>query len=196
MRIQDKRATKVVEQAEGREVQYDPADMTTKGKVCGEECQILIDTGSDISLISAAFGQKLGNRIRKESSTFQEIQTVNGDYARITGKTRVNLRLGTHSWKIEAHIIEGIVFDLVLGRDELEKQFKGMDFLKHTLVLKDRPHQAAVRSISEGNLGREIGILVEELDLEPNKSVKTKIEIKEGHGGKMELRGLQNLLKF
>ena len=89
----------------------------------------LVDTGACISTISAQFWrEQLQPDFPKfNTSNLTQIKTVSGDALNILGQLEIPCIIGDNNFTLQAYITEGVTFDIILGRDFLQKHKAKID---------------------------------------------------------------------
>ncbi len=109
--------------------------LVATGKIQGQECQITIDTGSNVSIVSP-------NLLRRSKSTVKvqavenSLRTVTGATAPIQGKGQFQISLGTHEVLHDFWIAE-ITDDCILGLDFMVKHDCLVDLKDGVLHMKE-----------------------------------------------------------
>lgn len=104
----------------------------------------LIDSGSDLSIISFELFEKLG--LSSTLKPYSQATSVTGQTLDIKGCTYLQFYLGTRKFKHEFVVINHIVQNAIIGSDFLDKYGARLDFASRTLslgkmvvLLNDRP---------------------------------------------------------
>ena len=69
--------------------------LSTPGTVAGRECQLTVDTGSNITLVRSDVLQRPGPEVTVQAVA-SRLQTVTGETAPILGTCRVQLAVGSY----------------------------------------------------------------------------------------------------
>ena len=91
------------------------------GEVAGFPCQILLDTGSPISIVSKRFVKKIGMDNKIVGAKPCVLKGVSGGAVPMESKVLVNVALGNSARKVKVWIAE-MEDDVILGMDFLKSQ--------------------------------------------------------------------------
>ena len=94
------------------------------------EFQCLVDTGAAITAVSAYVWNKYLRQAYPslDSSDSGSITSVNGDRLDSLGKTTMRFEIQSEEFPFEAHVIENLTYDIILGRDFLQTFYSKIDF--------------------------------------------------------------------
>ena len=115
-----------------------PHDLSIQGEAAGLTVQFLIDTGAAISVVSAEFLHRtpLGSTFPLEPGKLHAVKTVSGEQLPVQGKVTLPLIIENAQYSCEAHVIENLGYDFVLGRDFLRQNNAVIDLGGDTLRLQ------------------------------------------------------------
>ena len=103
------------------------------------ETLALVDTGACISTISAQFwNQKLRQLCSMEDAKhLKQINTVSGHSLNILGRVSLPCKIQDNLYDLVAYVVEGIQFDIILGRDFLSQYKTRIDFNRNTIIFEE-----------------------------------------------------------
>src|SRR5438128_75389 len=117
-----------------------------KAHVCNEDIEALVDTGSEMTLISQRFFDRIKKRLAQlkvpismESS--YQVKGILGKAEDTKGEiTNLPVQLKKHGiiWNINASIVETTTADLLIGKNTLDIYESNVDFGKKTLKLTNK----------------------------------------------------------
>ena len=106
--------------------------------ILGSPVDLLVDSGACISVIDAAFLDKVFSEKHSPiiiPSTYPAVGTVNGEHVPTIGKINTTLSFHGRKFPCEFHVIENMPHNAVLGRDFLVANGANSNFAKGTLKL-------------------------------------------------------------
>jgi len=122
----------------------------------GDTAMTLLDTGSDVSVISAALVRRKRLTLMPLTSDDPELRTADGRTLHCIGAVWLHYKLGTQRFADRILVIEGLQFELIWGLDFIKSRVKSIDVQEQTLVWlpksvmesnKEMSKQAAVAAI-------------------------------------------------
>ncbi len=109
-----------------------------KGVIEGVEVQMLVDSGSSVSLMSADFRMSIPTlRTRPLRKDYVSAHAVNGQMLDTLGTITVTFQLGTGSWQHVFHVLRETTQTVLLGWDFLLKNHALLDLSHAKLQLWD-----------------------------------------------------------
>lgn len=109
-----------------------------KGVIEGMEVQMLVDSGSSVSLMSADFRMSIPTlRNRPLRKDYVSAHAVNGQMLDTLGTITVTFQLGTESWQHVFHVLRETTQTVLLGWDFLLKNHALLDLSNAKLQLWD-----------------------------------------------------------
>ena len=109
-----------------------------RGNIEGTEMNILVDSGSTDSYISADFRMSVpALRKRPLNADFIAARAVNGQMLDTLGTITATLHLGNESWQHVFHVLRGSTQAALLGLDFLIANHALLDFARGRLLLWD-----------------------------------------------------------
>ncbi|KAL9979865.1 hypothetical protein ACROYT_G017589 [Oculina patagonica] len=117
----------------------------------GHEFPSLVDTGAAVTAVNVNVWNKyLKNTHSNLSSSNSEIvTTVNGCPLKLLGKALVKFVIHSEVFIFEAHVIEGLNYDIILGRDFLQKFSSKIDFDKAKIEFSQQEDPLPFHDIKE-----------------------------------------------
>ena len=104
--------------------------LTFTGRVAKYETEIIVDSGSGISIISFDLFSLINKYARSPldiSSNSILAKTPTGEYLDIVGTTTVELDLGESNWYVDCHVVKNFNYAFLLGTDFLIKTSSRID---------------------------------------------------------------------
>ena len=123
-------------------------DMLIKTSLGGAQAEILIDTGSQVTIIGKTFWEKLSQKGQCYSAQYETIIGVGGNRFQVIGTTVLETIFDGREIPIEYHILAGTNFDAILGRDFLNKYVETMNWSCGQMILKCDMVEKTVKSKS------------------------------------------------
>ena len=111
----------------GWTVAFDKEDMVVWATVNNIPVEILVDTGSSVTLVSETLLANLPAVEIVEPGVTQIIG-INDTARPVTGAVYLELRMGQYILPIKAHVIETMKHGIVLGRDTFDKHLSHIDY--------------------------------------------------------------------
>ncbi len=109
--------------------------LVAEGTVEGNRCRIIVDTGSNISIVRTDVLRQGGSRVNLQPVS-SHLRTVTGATTPIQGKGHLRLRVGTFEGTVDMWVAD-ITDDCILGLDFLEQNGCQVDLMKGTLHIGD-----------------------------------------------------------
>ena len=117
--------------------------MTCKAQVAGWKVEVILDSGSSISIISKKFMESIGRRIEKVSG--RKITGIHGERRPSLGiVTQVPIKLEEIVVAVDMEVIDAAGYALILGTDWLRKAHAIIDYQECKLILKDERRTAQI----------------------------------------------------
>ena len=117
--------------------------MTCKAQVARWKVEVILDSGSSISIISKNFMESIGRRIEKTSG--RKITGIHGERCSSLGiVTQVPIKLEEIVVAVDMEVIDATGYTLILGTDWLRKAHAIIDYQECKLILKDDKHLAEI----------------------------------------------------
>ena len=114
--------------------------MSVNVRIGNKNLQALIDTGSEISVIqSDTLKKALGVR-NLEGSPYDKVISVGGGASPVLGLKTVEISFGKFCVPAQLHVLGESPFQVVLGRDFLQKYVTHIDIFRNELVLNTSNH--------------------------------------------------------
>jgi len=134
--------TRVVKMANHTTVEGN-TPMTCKAQVAGWKVEVILDSGSSISIISKNFMESIGRRIEKTSG--RRITGIHGERRPSLGiVTQVPIKLEEIVVAVDMEVIDAAGYALILGTDWLRKAHAIIDYQECKLILKDEKRTAQI----------------------------------------------------
>ena len=147
--------------SKGWSVAYDRDTMILSGEVQSVPLEILIDTGSFVTILNGQVLRRLED-MEVTSSSLKEIVGIGNMPMKVTGSTEVVVKLQENYLPLKCHIIDSMKYDLVLGRDMLDVVMLGIDHTEGQIFFKDWA------DISTSYVGTSQCLLATDYLFEPN----------------------------
>ena len=110
--------------------------MMCKAQVAGWKVEVILDSGSSISIVSKSFMESLGRRVERSSE--RRITGIHGEKRSSLGiVTQVPVKIGSVTVAVDTEVIDASGYSLVLGTDWLRKAGAIIDYQHCKLTLKD-----------------------------------------------------------
>ena len=113
-------------------------DMIVKGFIDEMPVNILVDTGSTISIIGSKIVNRMIHRPPITPSSFDRIIAINKSETKISGLAEIPLRIGEFEATCQLNVLEDTNHDVLLGRDFLRKYAENVNVRKGTVELIGR----------------------------------------------------------
>ena len=150
--------------------------MIINGNIYGHKFDMLLDTGSDLTLISKKYFDELKLQAEIKPSCYDSIKSVNGEIISLIGEVTLPVTLGEYIIEITLQIISNIAFDIVLGRDEIISKFHSIDFGKSSITIKEGNNKSAKCNVIHDKKVVNIkGLLKEDIIIPPHNEFETFI---------------------
>ena len=167
---------------------YAKANMLMTGKIEEERVEVLIDTGSFVTILNNNIFSKLKSA-EKITSHLADIRGLGGVSKEIIGATNIRTYFGEHFLDLTCHIVEDMKFDVILGRDTLDKRVHSINIGESTITFKSQ------QEIDGAELENDIsGRLAKHYVLEPHSVTEVEIQGLQENGG-CQITGRKELIK-
>ena len=106
----------------------------------GHEFPCLVDTGAAVTAVNADVWNKYLSDAYSNlsSSNVGVVTSVDGFPLKILGKALMKFDVQSEVFPCEAHVIEGLTYDVILGRDFLQKYSSKIDFDKAVIEFSSK----------------------------------------------------------
>jgi hypothetical protein len=125
-------------------------DMSLTGTIAQLEVTILLDTGSEISIISKDCLDKLQPTHKVCPSHYDSILAVNGSESALEGQITETITINDYRGDINLHILKESQHDIILGRDFMSKNIAAINIQEGVVIFTDstgkRPKSAKLNS--------------------------------------------------
>ena len=156
-------------------------DMTFQGKLNGVNARYLIDSGSELSICSETFFEKLHPKPRLYASVYRGVVGVDGEETELTGTITATVNLGEFRAKFQLEVLQGMRYDAILGRDFLNNYVSKIDWPDCRLVFKngldlanaqsaDKKEEQKITNKNTGSEQKTAGKLTRQLTLAPGQT--------------------------
>ena len=107
----------------------------------GHNFYCLIDSGAAVTAVSAKVWRKYLCHAypRLDGPDSESVTTVNGSCLTILGKSPMKFVIDSHEFPFEAHVIENLSYDVILGRDLLKEFCFMVDFENGSVNFPSEP---------------------------------------------------------
>ena len=158
-----------------RTVKYNPESMSCKGYVYGKSCNILFDTGSEITLMTKRYFDSLNLNHMIENPRCRRIRAVDNNTIPVFGQITVPISIGKIEITVPFQIIPDIHVDIIFGRDMMATHISGINW-ETSLITFTTPSKNEISNIvSESQYKTPLGTLITEI-FELIEQVSLKIE--------------------
>ena len=158
-------------------VHYDPISMTLSGQINNTPCRTLIDTGSEITLISKKYFDTLSCPSEIRNPRCLNIKAVNGNTVKLLGEVDLPLTVENHTVFLTLQIIPDIDFDIVLGRDQMASTVASIDYQKSIITFVKTPKQTPIKLAECNFVHKEKtplkGLLKQDTTIPPHEKITT-----------------------
>ena len=112
--------------------------LTCAAKLC-HTCPIrpLIDTGSNICLITSHVFNTLPRKFRYYTPSSLKVQTANGTKLRVIGKTRLPISFGSQVLVHDFIIVDQLKHSIIIGLDLLELHCVGLHLSNYSMSINN-----------------------------------------------------------
>ena len=113
--------------------QLKSSDFTVSVGIANFKFQALLDTGAAVTAVSASIWREYLVDIHPNLNPPARgaVTTVDGCKLVTLGTLVLTFEIGADSFPVKAHVIEGLAFDVIIGRDFLKEFCSGIDFMKN-----------------------------------------------------------------
>lgn len=120
-------------------------ESTVYGEIANTQVRMLIDSGAAISAISEKLFNETPSLRHSELQQTQnvQVQSVNGQPLKIIGLITLQVGIGGLTYKLQAHIIQDLHYEVVLGRDFLKEHGAQIDFAREIVRLARLTEQSS-----------------------------------------------------
>ena len=123
--------------------QLKSSDFTVSVGIANFKFQALLDTGAAVTAVSARIWKEYFFDIHPNLNPPARgvVTTVDGRELVTLGTQVLTFEIGADSFPLKAHVIEGLAFDVIIGRDFLKEFCSGIDFMNDVVefVHADNP---------------------------------------------------------
>lgn len=116
---------------------YQSRNISLEGHINGKSVTYLIDTGANVSAIRASVWQQIPQMTKHPPTQtyITSISAVNGQSIAVLGQIELPFSINDKTYPFNVLIIEGITYDVILGRNFLESYKAKIDLKDHVLEL-------------------------------------------------------------
>ena len=113
--------------------QLKSSDFTVSVGIANLKFQALLDTGAAVTAVSARIWREYLIDIHPNLNPPARgaVTTVDGGELVPLGTLVLTFEIGADSFPVKAHVIEGLAFDVIIGRDFLKEFCSGIDFMNN-----------------------------------------------------------------
>ena len=109
-------------------------NMKIKGNIEGNSCELLLDTGSEISLIDSRLAKEISTQ-PIEQTEIEGVLGVSNSTNKIQGQIKPTITFGANKLHVRLLIIDDLSSGIILGRDELSKWLGSIDYEKGVITV-------------------------------------------------------------
>ena len=166
-------------------VDFDRTSMTMGARVGTVQVEVLIDTGSCVTLIAEHVVRKLGD-VWIGKPTTKKIMGINNAVKPCMGEVEVELELGDKVLAVKANILRDMRYDIVMGRETFNKHLAVMDYEKAKLWFNRE---------TGDEIDTECGcFLTKDVILEPGSKAVVNVRLSPSTGRKGEIKASNECL--
>ena len=103
-------------------------DMILVGFIGKKKVNMLLDSGSTISIMGGELARNMENSDRIEATEFNKIVAVNKTETKISGMIRQKIRIGNLDTNVKLHILPESNHEILLGRDFINEYIPSCSF--------------------------------------------------------------------
>ena len=111
-------------------------DMVVRGELNNKDVNILLDSGSSVSIIGGRAMELIGDESNIEPPEFQSIVAVNSSRTEVTGMIRGVIKIGDFQSPVKLNILPGANHEILLGRDWISTNVQAFNFDTGEIVFK------------------------------------------------------------
>ena len=129
-------------------------EMTMKGLFKNREISILLDSGSEISIIGGKFYDEIKTKVTLEPPQYEKIIAVNKTKTEIKGLIKDKINIGNFQGNVELNVLPDANQEILLGRDFIRRFVKMIDIRNNTIELQQKSghvFQAKINAFSRKN---------------------------------------------
>ena len=170
-RKEEKNKTNMIEKTNSVEVVKPKMQpMKTVGKIGGKETEMIVDTGSSVTIISGNLRETLSTNDCKpvEKSQPMTLMTANQEKMQVTEQVQVKLEIANKSFMQDAAVVKDFSYNVLLGNDFLKKSNAVIDFNKSKMILDDEKDEVDV--VVEQEKQDNLFITIQENEILPPRS--------------------------
>ncbi len=152
-------------------------DFTLEAYILGTPLRVLIDTGAVISIIKKEALQKIQKEVKILKPKYDKIVSVNLSESQIEGMIKETLTMGDFAVETELHILPGASFDVLLGRNFINKHIKRIEPGNKLIEFVDNNGQVfkaeiQALNVEKGNKTKKAGARIARRTTIPPKTEK------------------------
>ena len=161
--------------------------MTFRGDIEDKRVNVLIDTGSFVTLMGKDVADEIGLPLLETG--LKEIVGINNISKPVLGTVMFELKVGINILPLKCYVVENIKYNIVLGRDMLNKMMVMMDLSTNKIIFRKN-----ISSEDGEPMGAMHCFVAQDTLLKPNSITMVPIE-SEGEQGDGYLQGNEELLQ-
>ena len=162
--------TLVVDKKKQWAVKYDKS-MTFEGTIEGKKVDILVDTGSFVTLVNQDVIAESEN-IRVSDSSLLSIVGIGNIPKPVHGAVILEIKIGENVLPLKCYVVDNIKYSIVLGRDMLDSVMTGMDHERSTIFFRSG------MSLDDIELADATAcFLTKDITLEPNSVTQVEFDL-------------------
>ena len=112
-------------------------DMILAGFIGEKKVNMLLDSGSAISIMGGELAKNMKNSDRIEATEFNKIVAVNKTETKISGMIRQKIRIGNLDTNVKLHILPESNHEILLGRDFINEYINFINVTEKTISFKN-----------------------------------------------------------
>ena len=127
IRVKEQETVAIVNKLDTWDVYFEKDSMCVAGKLEGKELEILIDTGSFVTLINEDVYLNLEHKTKQESY-LTDICGLANIKQEVLGLTNITVLMGEHKMKLQCHIVKDLRYDILIGRDIMDATLHSINY--------------------------------------------------------------------
>ena len=153
-----------------RKIHYDSETMSYNAHIKGKHCNILFDTGSEVTLMTKRYFDSLNLGHLIEKARCERIKAVDNNTITILGQITLPIILENFEIIVTFQIIPDIHIDIIFGRDMMNKHIENIDYINSIITFRT-PSKTCYELMDDTNVTLK-GFLKEDITIFPHTEKK------------------------